>query len=164
MDDKCVLFATLICTYVCVVCICIHVLLCVVCVCIVCQCSCVDMCIGLRLMSSVILNYFSHAFWVGVSPSNPGLTDSSHLAGQPLKVINYLLFVWNYMYDACIPSTYVVSGKSKLQSSSLPGRCLNCLAVSVALPFNCHVSSGEKTPHIPSQPMVSTSESASKGG
>ena len=58
MDDKCVLCATLICTYVCVWCAYAYVCSYVLCVCIVCQCSCMDMCIGLRLMSSVILNFF----------------------------------------------------------------------------------------------------------
>lgn len=114
------LSATLICTYVCVVCICICVLLCVVCVfvcvCIVCQYSCVDVCIGLRLMSSIILNSFTVFFELGVSQSNPGLTDSSNLPGHPPLVIHYLLlFAWNYMHDVCITSTYVVSGKSRLQ-------------------------------------------------
>lgn len=136
-DDKCVLCATFIRTYVCVVCMCIRVCLCgvcVVCVCIMCQCSYMDICIGLRLMSSVILNFFTVFFELG--SLSKALDSPIHLIllASLFRWFCLLFFVWNYMM-LCIPSTYVVSGKSRLLSSCLPGKCLNSFAVSVAPAF-----------------------------
>lgn len=115
--------------------VCFYVLcVCCVCVCIVCQCSCMDICIGLRLMSNVILNFFTVFFELGSLSKALGSPIHLILLASLLRGFCLLFFVWNYMM-LCIPSTYVVSGKSRLQSSCLPGKCLNCLAVSVAPAF-----------------------------
>lgn len=113
---------------------------------------CLQVWMGLKLMPSLFLNCSLAVFFeLGVSQSNPELIDLLNLSGQLALVIHCLLFFFLagiIRMLLCLPSIYVGCGKSRLQSSSLPGKCIHHLAISVApaLPFNSHISSGKENP------------------